>query len=442
MASRKSKKEQGEDEGEGETVEEPVEDLPELPPEPETDPPLEAPQLRAPARAREEPEFGPGTVSAPVPTELRRLQRALQDAKWDPKMKESLWKEWVELPMHMQMNPQLLHNAMIARGSSPYLANHVVSMVFRPEMSMGPSPSYGAYGGYVYSVPPAAAPSVQEEDPVVRRKRDLDEMRLRSQELLEERRYAALIRQMEQEGGGGGGGLDPGSMVELIRTGMELKQTGAGPEAIMEALKTGLEIAKQRPENGTNQLMQELTKLREEMLTRQLDTVQKMHEREIELVRASQGGDALGGIGQVAEAMKKMREAGIPVGAPDANVQLKIEELQARRELARMGAETERQQKTEEATWRRQKELVELQTQERVLQLGDRAIQVIADPISKAVAESMKARAAMPPGQSPPVAQSGQQLTKEQQIAALDDLVAKANAAKQQLLTQGQITPS
>lgn len=97
------------------------------------------------------------------------------------------------------------------------------------------------------------------------------------------------------------------------------------------------------------------------------------------------------------QVIRSAQEAGI-VGRADGGP---TSELAARRDITIEKMRNDREDRT-------RKEVADTAMQDRVLQLGDRAIQVIADPISRAVADSMRTRASLPPGAAPAQAQSMQ----------------------------------
>src|SRR5438309_3101277 len=119
-----------------------------------------------------------------------------------------------------------------------------------------------------------------------------------------------------------------------------------------------------------------------------------------------------------------------------------MRELDLRYGLAQMKAEEERQRRADEAAFRRQKEQQDQATGDRLVQLANKAVEVIAEPISRAVGESIKggARIGGVPGTPAPV--PAQPLTREQQIQQLQQLQARAKAAQEELERQGQGQPT
>ena len=144
-------------------------------------------------------------------------------------------------------------------------------------------------------------------------------------------------------------------------------------------------------------------------------------------------------IRQAGEIAKEFQGIGLLPQPSNPELMLKGKELDARLQLATMKATEEERRRTEEAQYRRQKELMEAGTADRLLELGKKAIESIADPISRAVGESLKDRAKIPPGLNPAPAPGP--LTREQQIASLDNLILKASEAKEQIRAQAQSEP-
>lgn len=116
-----------------------------------------------------------------IPPELRRLRQVLNDVKWNIELKKSLWAEWITLPMDMQKNPRVLFDAMVWRGASPWLANHVVAMVFRSDPYSqqwqqwnGPAYQQGAYAGAVNA--PGSSPGQERSEPEDKMDRWMDDL--------------------------------------------------------------------------------------------------------------------------------------------------------------------------------------------------------------------------------------------------------------------------
>ena len=126
-----------------------------------------------------------------------------------------------------------------------------------------------------------------------------------------------------------------------------------------------------------------------------------------------------------AEFHRQAQDAGI-VGRLDG---APTSELAARAQLA---LEKQRQ----EATARERKELRDAGTGDRLVQLANKAVEVIAEPISRAVGESIKTAALRPAVQGQPQPAQGPPPTREQRLAQLQQithLIGEATAARQKI---------
>ena len=205
------------------------------------------------------------------------------------------------------------------------------------------------------------------------------------------------------------------------------------------------------PDNGGQQ---GLTAFQLEMQKIQNEERARTHEREIALLQSKADADkaaALAGaaaqnpsnsVDAAMAMLGKFQSAGLAASPASPQIQKEMRELDLRYGLAQMKAEEERQRRADEAAFRRQKEQQDQATGDRLVQLANKAVEVIAEPISRAVGESIKggARIGGVPGTPAPV--PAQPLTREQQIQQLQQLQARAKAAQEELERQGQGQPT
>ncbi len=401
----------------------------------------EAEEKSPPPGAFEVPEFTAGSATPSYPIEWTRLQRTLKDIKWDPKMKVSLWNEWINLPPNYQ-NSQFLFNAFIARGASPYLAGHVVNMVYRPNEMYVHTPQ-GAFMPYA-TMPmqgTGQAPNAPvEEDPIEKRRKDLEAQRLQVQEMIQQRTQLSMLRQMEIEGGGSGG-PDPTQMfVEGVKFAAESAKQGITGQDLLAALRTGVEVG--RPPQA------EPSAFKDQLYQLQQDTIRAAHEREIALIQAKSEAEKaayvqsspMNAFQQTAGMMKEMQILGLAQRPTDPNVELKGKELDIREKMYHARREDERDQRKFDMELKARKEDQETRTIDRLLETANNAIKTIADPISKGLGDRFRSGeplfAPQPPGAPPVAVQQPQQLTPEQaaqQMQKLDQVIAGAQEYKRRL---------
>lgn len=104
---------------------------------------------------------------------------------------------------------------------------------------------------------------------------------------------------------------------------------------------------------------------------------------------------------QMADKFKSMGLMPAPV---DAKTAYQTEELRARMALAQMNIAKEERAQVREEQFKQAKEAQSKATEDRIVDLAQRAIQTIGDPISKAVGQSIMNRSLQPP--APVVAQA------------------------------------
>ena|SRR5437870_837330 len=150
--------------------------------------------------------------------------------------------------------------------------------------------------------------------------------------------------------------------------------------------------------------------------------------------KSNNGNSQVAEILAVAHELRPVSELTLIKQAQDAGIVGRLDgaptsELAARAQLA---LEKQRQ----EATARERKELRDAGTGDRLVQLANKAVEVIAEPISRAVGESIKTAALRPAVQGQPQPAQGPPPTREQRLAQLQQithLIGEATAARQKI---------
>lgn len=251
---------------------------------------------------------------------------------------------------------------------------------------------------------------------------------------MEEQLYSAQVDKVLQQSSGSSG-PDPTTMfVEGVKFAAESAKQGITGADLLAAIKTGVEVG--RPAQG------DASPLRDQLYVFQQEALKAAHDREIALIQskaesekaayaASNPGSALQ---QTVGFVKELQGSGILPRPSDPATSYKEKELDARLRLAEMQRSEEERARVREESRHERKELQENATLDRLLQTANKAIETIADPISRAVGDSMRIRANLPPGAPAPQVQPGQQpMTRDQQLVRLDQIIAQASEAKARL---------
>ena len=352
-----------------------------------------------------------------------------------------------------ELNPWSLFNSLSAHRVKDSTTNWICRYVFPPNADRNPYAPPGVGDGNPYPNPGYAQTraSVMEErpeDPIAKMEREA---------AIEDARAKAALSRMERmtivaKMGGpqpseGGGGVSTPELLQLVQTVMAMKNEGSSPAEILDvALK--LTQATRPPDNGTNNM----TAFQLELQKIQAEERARTHEREIALLQAKADADkaaALAGaqaqnpsnsVDAAMAMLGKFQSAGLAASPASPQIQKEMRELDLRYGLAQMKAEEERQRRADEAAFRRQKEQQDQATGDRLVALANKAVEVIAEPISRAVGESIKGGARI--GGPAPVPVPAQPLTRAEQIQQLQQLQARAKAAQEELERQGQGQPT
>lgn len=214
---------------------------------------------------------------------------------------------------------------------------------------------------------------------------------------------------------------------ELIKR--EQKGEKIGAKDLLEALKTGSEMARNARPNDEAQrkqldmMAEHLDRLKDEFLHSQINLIEESKKKEIELLRQQMQEM---GLDADLERLKKYKEAGL-VGGSDPEVA----KLNARMQLAQW----DREFQEKKLNWEMQKEererMQNADTLNKLVELGTEIVKEIGRPISEAVGDGLKGKMAQGPTQLTPE-------QREQMLRELDEVQRQAEEAKRRLNEQAE----